>query len=190
MALKTRVKVGNITNLSDARYCAGMGVDMLGYTVIPGGKTFIPPKLYQEIRGWISGPAAVAEVYGLADAADLDLIMEEYRPDYLEVHAGEIELIKAHPGPPLIVSVDDAGELKQLHQWKDRIAFLQVTKENLIGQVNGSFDILLAVKPGVVVDALLDTLPIQGIALTGSDELRPGYKDYDELARVLEDLEC
>ena len=29
MPLKTFVKVGNITNLSDARYCAGMGVDML-----------------------------------------------------------------------------------------------------------------------------------------------------------------
>ncbi len=31
MALKTIVKVGNITNLSDARYCAVMGVDMLGF---------------------------------------------------------------------------------------------------------------------------------------------------------------
>ena len=31
--LKTQVKVSSITNLSDARYCAGMGVDLLGFPI-------------------------------------------------------------------------------------------------------------------------------------------------------------
>ena len=34
MSLQTFVKVGEITNLSDARYCAGMGVDLLGFNVV------------------------------------------------------------------------------------------------------------------------------------------------------------
>jgi phosphoribosylanthranilate isomerase len=39
MPLKTFVKVGCITNLSDARYCAGMGVDMLGFRAVEVRKT-------------------------------------------------------------------------------------------------------------------------------------------------------
>ena len=31
--LKTLIKVSNINNLSDARYCAGMGVEMLGFSM-------------------------------------------------------------------------------------------------------------------------------------------------------------
>ena len=48
MPLKTIVKVGSITNLSDARYCAGMGVEMLGFNVVAGHESFIDAKKYQE----------------------------------------------------------------------------------------------------------------------------------------------
>ena len=190
MALKTRVKVGNITNLSDARYCAGMGVDMLGYTVIPDREGFIPAKLYQEIRGWISGPSAVAELYGITNVADLEAVMEAYRPDYLEISASALPLIGNLPGPPLIVAVENAGDVKALNQWKDRIAFVQVSDDAIIPSLPAQVDVLLFLKPGTPVETIPYAPPIQGIALTGSDEIRPGYKDYDELARVLEELEC
>ncbi|MFM1835376.1 MAG: hypothetical protein RJA04_63, partial [Bacteroidota bacterium] len=48
--LKTLVKVSAITNLSDARYCAGMGVDLLGF---PLGKISIDQ--FTEIRNWLAG---------------------------------------------------------------------------------------------------------------------------------------
>jgi len=35
----------------------------------------------------------------------------------------------------------------------------------------------------------LERLPIAGIALKGSEELRPGYTDYGELMDILESLE-
>ena len=65
MPLKTFVKVGCITNLSDARYCAGMGVDMLGFRAVESQENYIKPSQFQEIRGWIAGPLVVAEVYGV-----------------------------------------------------------------------------------------------------------------------------
>ena len=61
MALTTIVKVGNITNLSDARYCAGMGVDMLGFCFEKKSEQYIDPESYKEIIGWISGPQLVGE---------------------------------------------------------------------------------------------------------------------------------
>lgn len=33
MALKTFVKISGVNNLSDARYCAGMGVNQLGFNI-------------------------------------------------------------------------------------------------------------------------------------------------------------
>jgi len=39
------------------------------------------------------------------------------------------------------------------------------------------------------VESLFEELPLAGIALKGGDEIRAGYKDYDELADILELLE-
>ena len=69
MPLKTFVKVGSITNLSDARYCAGMMVDMLGFRSVEGQEGYIKPAQFQEIRGWISGPLVISFVAALADSS-------------------------------------------------------------------------------------------------------------------------
>ena len=64
MALKTMVKVGQITNLSNARYCAGMGVNMLGFVVDDGSEFFISPEQFREISGWVAGVEFVGEISG------------------------------------------------------------------------------------------------------------------------------
>src|SRR6187401_3084647 len=104
MALKTIVKVGGITNLSDARYCSGMGVDMLGFRVIEGQDNYISPKQFQEIRGWVTGPQIVAEIYGIEKESDLAEIIAQYRPDYLELGSGELNVLKAN-ALPIILSL-------------------------------------------------------------------------------------
>ena len=49
MALSTIVKVGSIRNLSDARYCAGMMVDVLGFSINPNDKNYIKEEETQDI---------------------------------------------------------------------------------------------------------------------------------------------
>ena len=41
MGLKTLVKVSEVNNLSDARYCAGMGVEMIGFSLDENHPKFI-----------------------------------------------------------------------------------------------------------------------------------------------------
>src|SRR6187402_1005196 len=106
MALKTFVKVGSITNLSDARYCAGMGADLLGFRVVEGHESYISPKQFQEIRGWVTGPKVVAEIYGITDAQTLTTILENYRPDFLELGVNEFNLLHTLP-LPFILSVKE-----------------------------------------------------------------------------------
>src|SRR5215218_4914417 len=92
--------VRRVTNLSDARYCAGMGADMLGYVIDPGHVDYISPKLYQEMSGWVSGPRRVIEILTLA--SDLGGQLAHYSPDLIHVHFTLIEP-GALPDLPIIL---------------------------------------------------------------------------------------
>ncbi len=102
MPLKAFVKVGTLANLGDVRYCAGMGVDMIGFQVISGHADYVAPSRFQEIRGWVNGPLFVAEIYGLNDSSVLEAILEDYKPDYLEMGIREVALLARFPVPYIL----------------------------------------------------------------------------------------
>ncbi|MDH4297580.1 MAG: hypothetical protein OEV74_14960, partial [Cyclobacteriaceae bacterium] len=52
-----------------------------------------------------------------------------------------------------------------------------------------TYPLLLAIKSEHDLDLALDNPHIEGIAMKGSNELRPGLKDYAVLAEILERLE-
>ena len=88
MSLKTKVKVGNITNLSDARYCAGMGVDMLGFAIGKADGQGVGATKFKEITDWIAGPEFILE---LPEGAIID-ISEKYNVSLIELS----EIGRAH----------------------------------------------------------------------------------------------
>ena len=180
MALRTLVKIGGITNLSDARYCAGMGVEMLGIGTIAGQPGFIAPSEFQEIRGWIAGPKIVAEIYGLKSSGDLETVISDYRPDYLELSAHELALLSSVP-LPFILTVDaemPAGiDAKPVFVQGNH--YIKGYPCPFILRITSSDDLQkIENEPGIA-----------GIAMMGSNEIRPGLKDYDHIANVLEALE-
>lgn len=179
MPLKTVVKVGNISNLSDARYCSGMGVEMLGFRVLEGQENYVSPKLFQEIRGWVTGPKIVAELYGITSADQLPAIVQDYAPDYFELTAREFEKLGKDLTLPCIVS--GLGNAQP-------VAY-RLLEEYQLESYNGS-DALL-VKPGSGSDILelIQSPKVAGVVLDGSPELRPGFKDYSDLADILESLD-
>lgn len=190
MALKTLVKVGSITNLSDARYCAGMGVEMLGFVVIEGAN-FINAQTYQEIRGWLSGPSFVAEAYGLKPG-EAAKISENYAPDFIELSVKDLAHINSQTSIPLIVSVESDEDATALASQQSKISYVLVdpstASSGFIQTLAERYSVLLK---GDAVKALtlLGELPVKGITLTGSAEIKPGLKDYDHLSEILERLE-
>ena len=182
MALKTLVKIGGITNLSDARYCAGMGVDMLGFNVIPGHPNYIRPELFQQIRGWVTGPLIVAEIAGLQDQEELKQILENYRPDMLQMELTELTKI---PSPPLPYILS----LKK----NEDITHLAIQPEYILGEsppdASSPIPFLLEVSSTDEVTSALSDSAVGGISLNGGPELKPGLKDYSTMADILELLE-
>jgi phosphoribosylanthranilate isomerase len=184
MPLRTVVKVGNISNLGDARYCAGMGVDMLGFSVIPGNPGYITPKLFQEIRGWISGPKIVAEIYGIPSPDDLPEILKSYAPDYFELSSVEYRSLSKHLSIPSIVSVTPS-DIPQLSQNDAGMAYLQM--EAPVPPAHTP--VLLKVTTNENLIEKLGQPPIAGIALSARRDVTPGDETNYELADVLELLD-
>jgi phosphoribosylanthranilate isomerase len=180
MALRTFVKVSTISNLSDARYCAGMGVDLLGFCTIEEQDDYMDPARFQEIRGWVTGPQIVAEVYGLKDADQLQKILDDYKPDYLEMGINEISVLSAF-AIPVILTVSKDSDLNSL----------PFTPAYLIGNapMASTIPFLARVNSKEDVHALLNDSAINGIVLKGGAELKPGLKDTEMINEVLELLE-
>ncbi|GHN02891.1 hypothetical protein WSM22_43800 [Cytophagales bacterium WSM2-2] len=183
--LITKVKVGKVTNLSEARYCAGMGVDLLSFPV-----SAVDPKTYQEITGWIAGP-----LFGIEVEKESIHILDDFEADFIVVDVDSIDLIP--PGKKLIarLNVTDWDRKKnELIAIKDRILFLELAPGDIDGHLNTviqeiqeEFDLLLAVSNSTDIDQVIK-MPIAGISLEGGAEVRPGLKEYP-LADILEKLE-
>jgi phosphoribosylanthranilate isomerase len=56
-----KIKLSNITNLSDARYAAAVGIDYIGFCFDTNDANYIPPVKAKEIFEWTSGTIVVAE---------------------------------------------------------------------------------------------------------------------------------
>ena len=182
MIQRPLIYVHRITNLSDARYCAGMGVDMLGFVVDPSDPDYVTPKLYQDMIGWISGPQRVIE-WRSTSTPDWDELLEAYKPDLIHI---SLEALSTAPSHPVMVEVDASGLKSAQHG--ANISHVIVRDGLKVQSIPGNFKIpvLLSV-PGNVNPTTL--LPGTGLALQGTGEVAPGLKDYDHLATILEALE-
>ncbi|MDA0194894.1 MAG: phosphoribosylanthranilate isomerase [Bacteroidetes bacterium] len=185
MALKTIVKVGEITNLSDARYCAGMGVEMLGFNLDPNSESYISPEQFKEITDWVAGVKSVGE-FGWMNQDDILSTIKEYNLDLIEVNDSNAEII-FKTDIQVILSVNNIGIIKSL---PDSAAYYLVED---VGFDFNDFDSLPILVGGGIskqnIHKILQNTAFKGIALKGSKEEKSGFKDYDELADILEMLE-
>jgi phosphoribosylanthranilate isomerase len=166
-----------------------MGVDMLGFRVIAGTEHFISPLLFQEIRGWIAGPRIVAEIQGLTDVASLAAIVESYRPDYFELSLQEYRSLHNHLTLPCLVSVSPADLPSLATVPHKSIAYFIPDSPDLPEHIGLDIPMLQKVDSKTAALHALDDPRISGVVLNGTPELRPGFKEYDTLADVLEQLD-
>jgi phosphoribosylanthranilate isomerase len=202
--LKTIVKISNVTNLSDARYCAGMGVEMLGFSVDSSSESFVDLKKFNDIRAWIAGVQIVAEIE--SEAADQLLeTLEKYRPDAIQLSRAEwLPWLKSETTKPLILRVEvdtDADTIEEiLVKNAPYVTYFLLESSSdtplegdwydFLNTLSARFSILLGF--GITAENanfLLDDINVSGIALRGGDEIRPGYKDFGDLMDILEILE-
>lgn len=202
MSLKTVVKINRITNLTDARYCSGMHVDLLGFSLESTSPNFVSGSQFKEITGWIAGIAYAAE-FSQSTAAEIIALLPSYSGiSYIESEHLDTLLALKDLGLGLIykVSIEQLlllPELKKLLNGQEITLHLTssqetITIENhtLIKKLSSFSKVLIGF--GVQADSAsqLSVLPgVYGLALDGGDEIKPGLRDFDQLADILESLE-
>ncbi|MEM7107093.1 MAG: phosphoribosylanthranilate isomerase [Bacteroidota bacterium] len=193
MALKTFVKISGVNNLSDARYCAGMGVDFMGFDLEPESENYTDPEKFKEISDWISGVDFVGE-FGYSSIERVIKSLSTY--NLAAVQSNYYDLLDDVQGAQTIlkVSIEDLANLPfnlnadfLLIQSTTTLSLTQ--RQNVKERVGRTKVLLDCNVKADTVEGLLESTGAHGISLTAGDEIRPGYKDYDELADILEALE-
>lgn len=202
MALKTKVKINRITNLTDARYCSGMYVDVLGFSLEEGAPHYVSPKQFQEITGWISGTEYAAE-FTETDAISIEKRLVEY-PGINWIESSNLDtLIQLKQlekkliclvSLELIESFIPKIELLQEHQITLHLTSISTKSaldyKEFIKDLASKVDLFLGFGINPENASLLSEIAgLTGLALDGGDEIKPGLRDFDQLALILENLE-
>lgn len=202
MTLKTLVKISEVTNLSDARYCAGMGVDLIGFPLDESHPKFIDLAKAKEISSWICGIKVVGEFEG-NDPKTIAYLAQQLGLEYIQLNKPvSTEEIRKIPKPVILkleYGILTIAEIEiLLNEYAEVVHyFLLESKEESFEDIEeklkdwtGKYKIILGF--GIRKDtlpAILEEIKPAGISLKGGEELRPGLKTFDELADILEELE-
>lgn len=195
MALKTFVKISNVSNLSDARYCAGMMADVISFQLDPSHPDFVSPEVFKDITNWIAGVQLCGN-FGNMSLEDIQELMGQYDLDMVEISNPDlVEPIKAM-GKPVFLSHDiqNQNDLNDLDNWPDAdfhqiycdVPALQLQVDEWMSNQSGQ--LIKAYGLESWLTGLPQKLPF-GVAIEGSPEERPGFKDYGLVMDLLEVLE-
>lgn len=188
MALKSIVKVSHLSNLSDARFCSGMGVELLGFAVIPGSEHYMPPEVFQEIRGWLAGPKIIAELYGISSSEQIREAIETYAPDQLELTWEEYRAFRKDLTLPCIVRCFDMSQIRSAGH-DENIVLVLAQEETTCSEVDGiPYPVLVGIASLEHLNAKISEGCFAGYVLEGPAPTGAGITNYDELGDLLEAL--
>ncbi|SHL74270.1 phosphoribosylanthranilate isomerase [Hymenobacter psychrotolerans] len=209
MALLTSVLVRGINNLSDARYCAGMGADRLTFRLDPALPGHLTPEAVQEISSWVAGVELVGEfdtlpaaaINELAERCGLHGILLHRRrtPEELALLSRPVLKLIRWISDMLPEDVDSRFQAQTDHvagfvltaPTTETLSAIQITR---LTQQARMFPLWLGAgfgaSTGGSVRRLVETVRPVGIVLEGGDEIKPGLRDFSEMEAVFEELEA
>ena len=198
----TKTKICGITQLQDARVCAGYGANYLGFIQYEDSPRYVEPAVAKEIIGWVAGAQPVG-VFVNAAAETINRRCAEVGFQLAQLHGHAPPEVVAAVEVPVIKAVhvqhDAASEqLRFLMEPYEGLAdyFLLVTHmTSLWGGTGESFnwrvarelasEVDLFLAGGIPADNVaeaLQTMRPYAVDLSSSVEASPGVKDLDKLA--------
>lgn len=189
--LTHKVKVNAVDNLSDARYCAGMFVDFIGFSLKDGQNEWIDVSKIKEMTNWLAGVTLIGEVhennwpsnaadypFQIWETAELDLFLEKkvqgfslgFRLDATDPSFDEklnkvlnaSEYIRIDNASPELID-----ELEKLQE----VVFIHLTEPLIMGKI-------------------WEKYPLLQVTIDSGKEVRPGQSDFGSLMDVLEALDA
>lgn len=212
--LITKVKASAITNLTDARYFAAKEVEWLGFNLESDTENYIEPKVMKAIKEWVDGVKIVGE-FNLPDLPTIQSAIDLLAIDQLQVgpfadhntlkQASEkvavIQevIIETTSDPDFIRSIFDQNQSYVQHFIlnfsKNRISWENIKQGHplafdLLKEWNTEYNLLLDMDfNDENINEILESLKPTGICLKGGEEEKVGYKSFDELDDIFDEIE-
>ena len=200
MNYKCKVKISEVTNLSDARYAAAMGFNYIGFCFDNEKSNYIAPIKAKEMIDWLSGSNIVAE-FGNQSIDEIKDISE-----LLQVNAIEVEnrilpdelkqLSKAAIKKIDVCSFSDEELLKELEAYQSVCDAFHLYNSKSYNE-NENFLKELCIKNNIIwnINCSPDTIKIIiekhnpfAVNIVGEDEEEVGLKDFEVLNNLLEEI--
>jgi phosphoribosylanthranilate isomerase len=197
----TKIKLSNITNLSDARYAAAVGIDYIGFCFDANDTNYIPPVKAKEIFEWTSGTIIVAE-FGKQSINEIKDISELLSVDFIEIANSMLPNELANFQIPLVKKIDlDTFNKTTLN--KEIEAYKMICHSFHFFSSSGKDDFdkdtlkVLCENNLIVWGLPLDTANTKNIInsfkpfalnISGGNEEKPGIKDFDEMNDWLDSI--
>lgn len=180
--LAKSVLVKGINNLSDARYCAGMGVDYVAFELNPSDPNYLDPAKIKEIKNWLVG---IEIGVRLTDCETIAIdIINELEPSFIII--SEKQYDEANFDSNVFV------ESNSLIVLPDSVKLLWHTSKELLDKNANTLEsnVYLDIEDGAeAMKNLAEGEFNVGLVLNGGSEVRPGYSDYGDLMDILELLD-
>ena len=188
--------IRGINNLSDARYCAGMGADKLTFILDPTLPGHLDTKTMKELAGWIAGVELIGEFDQLS-THEINAIAADCALDAVLLHNPRSSAELAEIAPPIYVelSVDALDPARPLPASLlglvvELPASASAETLALLRHIAGEQPLWLG--PGLLPERARDLatqLPLAGLSFPSGNEVKPGLRDFDQLEAVFEALE-
>jgi len=209
MALLTSVLVRGINNLSDARYCAGMGADGLIFTLDPTLPAAVDAATVKELAAWVSGVELIGEFGAAMPVSEINRLIEECGLHRVLLHATPADADATSLAVPAIIRIPQlaAFDGDYHHQLLESFTralpagFALLTQTLEPGSdANKAHQIMAAAAATTplwlsgdfapeTLPALLAEVSPAGLVLKGGNEIKLGLRDFTELEALFEALE-
>jgi phosphoribosylanthranilate isomerase len=196
------VKASGITHLTDARYFAAQGVRWMGFDTRVSGSFEQDILRVTAIKEWIDGVNLIGE-FKDQEVPEILHWVNEVNLDGIQINdsfpEGDIQHL---PRGLFIIVQMDAINFQDPHIFEHQIKvfesiadcfLVEVNEDNLSNRelkaISMNYPILYEWNaPGESLPAFLQEVSPYGVALRGSNEEKIGFKSFDELDEIFEEL--
>ena len=199
-----QIKICGTTNLADARYCAALGADYLGFIQHAASPRYVDPTLAQNIIEWVEGPRSVG-VFVNEDPDQVNKIASDTGFDFVQLHGDETPnycgLIEKPVIKAIRVKASDTVDqlLRVMEEYESSVSsFLldsfvdgvpggtgRVLPWHIAATVSRDHPVFLAggLNADNIVEAVETVRPV-GIDVVSGVEEAPGRKSFEAIDRL------
>jgi len=178
----------DIANLTDARYFAAWGVDMMCYTIDEGAEGSMTIAQVKEIVDWVEGPATGIKMTGLTIPDTFSDIGVKVSAAILGPFIDRADLPSKDVDMYRICTLTDISQdtNKLILTLDTPVSKLSREQEEMIDTLTDSREVYIDGSFGAADLDKIRSLGAVGIVLKGGEEEKVGFKSFDELDEVLE----